>query len=157
LGFSKETKEKASFNYNSNPTKKNSAVSMSSIEAKLDKIEDAIVRLTGISGDLKAMIAVNDSRLTQQEKLSEELHIIIESRRLENDAKLKDVYNTMRDQDNGILTEISKLRKESNDQHTILSNKINQLERYIFVAIGGGIVITWLVSYAANYFKILCH
>ena len=130
---------------------------MSSIEAKLDKIEDAIVRLTGISGDLKAMIAVNDSRLTQQEKLSEELHIIIESRRLENDAKLKDVYNTMRDQDNGILTEISKLRKESNDQHTILSNKINQLERYIFVAIGGGIVITWLVSYAANYFKILCH
>jgi len=132
-------------------------VSMSSIEAKLDKIEDAIVRLTGISGDLKAMIAVNDSRLTQQEKLSEELHIIIESRRLENDAKLKDVYNTMRDQDNGILTEISKLRKESNDQHTILSNKINQLERYIFVAIGGGIVITWLVSYAANYFKILGH
>jgi len=130
---------------------------MSSIEAKLDKIEDAIVRLTGISGDLKAMIAVNDSRLTQQEKLSEELHIIIESRRLENDAKLKDVYNTMRDQDNGILTEISKLRKESNDQHTILSNKINQLERYIFVAIGGGIVITWLVSYAANYFKILGH
>ena len=132
-------------------------MSMSSIEAKLDKIEDAIVRLTGISGDLKAMIAVNDSRLTQQEKSAEELHIIIESRRLENDAKLKDVYNTMRDQDNGILTEISKLRKESNDQHTILSNKINQLERYIFVAIGGGIVLTWLISYAANYFKILGH
>ena len=130
---------------------------MNAIDSKLDRIENAIERLTEISGDLKAMIAVNESRITKQEKSSEELHIIVESRRLENDAKLKDVYNTMREQDNGILTEISKLRKESNDQHTILSNKINQLERYIFVAIGGGIVITWLISYAANYFKILGH
>ena len=130
---------------------------MSALDSKLDRIENAIERLTEISGDLKAMIAVNESRITKQEKSSEELHIIVESRRLENDAKLKDVYNTMREQDNSILTEISKLRKESNDQHTILSNKINQLERYIFVAIGGGIVITWLVSYAANYFKILGH
>jgi len=130
---------------------------MSVLDSKLDRIENAIERLTEISGDLKAMIAVNESRITKQEKSSEELHIIVESRRLENDAKLKDVYNTMREQDNGILTEISKLRKESNDQHTILSNKINQLERYIFVAIGGGIVITWLISYAANYFKILGH
>jgi len=130
---------------------------MNVIDSKLDRIENAIERLTEISGDLKAMIAVNESRITKQEKSSEELHVIVESRRLENDAKLKDVYNTMREQDNGILTEISKLRKESNDQHTILSNKINQLERYIFVAIGGGIVITWLVSYAANYFKILGH
>ena len=130
---------------------------MNALDSKLDRIENAIERLTEISGDLKAMIAVNESRITKQEKSSEELHVIVESRRLENDAKLKDVYNTMREQDNGILTEISKLRKESNDQHTILSNKINQLERYIFVAIGGGIVITWLVSYAANYFKILGH
>jgi len=130
---------------------------MSTLDSKLDRIENAIERLTEISGDLKAMIAVNESRITKQEKSSEELHVIVESRRLENDAKLKDVYNTMREQDNSILTEISKLRKESNDQHTILSNKINQLERYIFVAIGGGIVITWLVSYAANYFKILGH
>ena len=130
---------------------------MSTLDSKLDRIENAIERLTEISGDLKAMIAVNESRITKQEKSSEELHVIVESRRLENDAKLKDVYNTMREQDNSILTEISKLRKESNDQHTVLSNKINQLERYIFVAIGGGIVITWLVSYAANYFKILGH
>jgi len=130
---------------------------MNTFDSKLDRIENAIERLTEISGDLKAMIAVNESRITKQEKSSEELHVIVESRRLENDAKLKDVYNTMREQDNGILTEISKLRKESNDQHTILSNKINQLDRYIFVAIGGGIVITWLLSYAANYFKILGH
>jgi hypothetical protein len=155
LGFTKETKEKASLNYHSETVVKNTT--MNALDSKLDRIENAIERLTEISGDLKAMIAVNESRITKQEKSSEELHVIVESRRLENDAKLKDVYNTMREQDNGILTEISKLRKESNDQHTILSNKINQLERYIFVAIGGGIVITWLVSYAANYFKILGH
>ena len=128
---------------------------MVSVEAKLDRIEDAIVRLTGISSDLKSMIAVNESRITQQEKSSEELHIVIEARRVENDAKLKDVYDTMREQDNGILSEISKLRKESSDQHTILSNKINQLERYIWIAIGGGMVLTWLASNPQHYFKVV--
>lgn len=128
---------------------------MVSVEVKLDRIEDAIVRLTGISGDLKSMIAVNESRITQQEKSSEELHILIEARRVENDAKLKDVYDTMREQDNSILSEISKLRKESSDQHNILSNKINQLERYIWIAIGGGMVLTWLASNLVHYFKIV--
>jgi hypothetical protein len=128
---------------------------MVSVEAKLDRIEDAIVRLTGISGDLKSMIAVNESRITQQEKSSEELHIVIEARRVENDAKLKDVYDTMREQDNSILSEISKLRKESSDQHNILSNKINQLERYIWIAIGGGMVLTWLASNLVHYFKVV--
>ena len=128
---------------------------MVSVETKLDRIEDAIVRLTGISGDLKSMIAVNESRISQQEKFSQELHIVIEARRVENDTKLKDVYDTMREQDNSILSEISKLRKESSDQHNTLSNKINQLERYIWIAIGGGMVLTWLASNLVHYYKIV--
>jgi sulfatase maturation enzyme AslB (radical SAM superfamily) len=122
-----------------------------------DRIELAIEKLTNVSSDLKAMIAVHDQRIDQQEKTTDTINSYLEKRREEMDVKLKDVYDTMRQQDNNILDEISKLRKESTEQHNILSTKINQLERYIYIAIGGGITITWLISYVANYFKILGH
>jgi hypothetical protein len=120
-----------------------------------DRIEAAIEKLTNVSVELKQMLAVHEQRITQQEKNSNDLHDIVEKRRDELDIKLKDVYNTMRDQDKSIVEEIAKLRKESTDQHNILHSKINQLERYIYLAIGGGIVITWILTNAANYLKIL--
>lgn len=120
-----------------------------------DRIEAAIEKLTNVSIELKAMLAVHEQRITKQEKDSDDLHDIVEKRRDELDTKLKDVYDTMRDQDKSIVEEIAKLRKESTEQHNILHTKINQLERYIYIAIGGGMVITWLMTNAANYLKLL--
>jgi hypothetical protein len=120
-----------------------------------DRIEAAIEKLTNVSIELKQMLAVHEQRIGQQEKTSSELHIVVEKRRDELDVKLKDVYTTMREQDNNILEEITKMRKESTDQHNILSSKINQLEKYIWMAIGGGMVITWFLTNLANYLKLL--
>ena len=122
-----------------------------------DRIEAAIEKLTTISNDLKSMIAVHDQRLGQQEKIIDTINAYLEKRREEMDNKLKEVYDTMREQDNSILSEISKLRAESTEAHKTLTAKINQMERYIWVAIGGGITLTWVVSLIANYFKILGH
>ena len=120
-----------------------------------DRIEAAIEKLTSISAELKQMLAVHDQRISQQEKETSSLDLKFEKRREVMDGKLNDVYNTMREQDNGILEEIAKLRKESTEQHNVLSNKINQLEKYIYIAIGGGMVITWILTNAANYLKLL--
>lgn len=120
-----------------------------------DRIEAAIEKLTAVSADLKAMLAVHEQRISQQEKDSDDLHDIVEKRREEMDNKIKDVYNTMREQDNIVCEEIKKLRNESTEQHNILSNKINQLEKFIWMAIGGGIVITWVLTNLSHYFKIL--
>jgi hypothetical protein len=120
-----------------------------------DRIEAAIEKLTSISAELKQMLAVHDQRISQQEKETSSLDLKFEKRREVMDGKLNDVYNTMREQDNGILEEIAKLRKESTEQHNILSAKINQLEKYIYIAIGGGMVITWILTNAANYLKLL--
>lgn len=120
-----------------------------------DRIEAAIEKLTSISSELKTMIAVHEQRITNQEKDSDDIHNILEQRRVELDGHLVKVYDTMRDQDKGILEEIAKLRKESTDQHNILHSKINQLERYIYIAIGSGMVITWVLTNAINYLKII--
>ena len=114
-----------------------------------------IERLTQISMDLKSMLAVHEQRIGQQEKTTDNIAGYLEKRREELDVKLKDVYDTMRSQDNSILEEITKLRTESTEQHKFLTDKISKLERYIWLAIGGGMTIVWLLSYAANYFKVL--
>ena len=118
-----------------------------------DRIEAAIEKLTVVSADLKAMIAVHEQRIIQQEKETSSLDLKFEKRRELMDDKLNDVYNTMRDQDNGILAEITKLRAESSEQHNILSSKINQLEKFIWMAIGGGMVLTWALTNVVHFFK----
>ena len=119
-----------------------------------DRIETAIEKLTNVSIDLKQMIAVHDQRISQQEKTSLTLETKFEKRRELMDSKLKDVYETMRAQDNNVLEEINKLHKELTEQHNVLSNKINQLEKLIWLAIGGGTVITWFLTNLANYLKV---
>ena len=118
-----------------------------------DRIEAAIEKLTSVSADLKAMLAVHEQRIIQQEKETSSLDLKFEKRRELMDEKLNDVYNTMRDQDNGILEEISKLRAESTEQHNILSSKINQLEKFIWMAIGGGMVVTWALTNLVHFLK----
>jgi peptidoglycan hydrolase CwlO-like protein len=118
------------------------------------KINSLLEQLVAISTDLKAMLAVHDERLNHQERQTENLGSTVEKRREELDTKLKDVYDTMREQDNNIFAEISKLRQESTEAHKELNNRISQLEKYIWFAIGGGIVISWIATNLANYLRI---
>ena len=125
--------------------------------APTNRIDIAVEKLTEISGELKAMIAVHEQRLNQQEKETDDIHTTLEKRRDEVDFKLKDVYNTMRDQDNNIIECLNQLRKESTDQHKLLNEKIGKLEKFIWVAIGGGMVLVWLLSNLSTYFKVFGH
>ena len=113
-----------------------------------------IEKLAQVSMDLKAMLSVHEERLNRQEKTTDNITLYIEKRRDESDQKLKDVYDTMRNQDNIILEELSKIRTESQEAHKALTNRITTLERYIWMAIGGGIVVTYILATAAQYFKI---
>jgi len=122
-----------------------------------DRIDIALEKLTEISSELKSMLAVHEQRLNQQEKQTDEIHDTLEKRRDEVDIKLKDVYDTMRDQDNNIIDCLNQLRKESTDQHKSLNEKIGKLEKFIWVAIGGGMVLVWLLSNVSTYFKIFTH
>lgn len=127
-----------------------------------------IEKLVEASLDLKSMISVHDQRITGHDKSIDSIGVYIEKRREEMDIKLKDVYDTMRSQDNHIIEEITKLRTESNEAHRQLSEKINEkieglggkinkLERYVWMAIGGGIVASYIVSTLLSYFKLLGH
>jgi len=118
-----------------------------------DRIEAAIEKLTNVSIELKQMLAVHELRITNQEKSSGELQVVVEKRREELDQKLKEVYDTIRDRDDKILTEIKNVREEHNKHYNCLDNKFNAMQKYIWLAIGGGMVITWVLSNITNFIK----
>jgi uncharacterized protein YPO0396 len=124
---------------------------------RLDKIDGWMQKLTEISVDLKSMLAVHEQRLGQHDKQHDYIEDMVEQRRIQTDRQIDDVYNIMRDQDNKIISELHALREESSRQHHEMSNKISKMERFMWMAIGGGMVAVWLLSYVANYFKILSH
>jgi anion-transporting ArsA/GET3 family ATPase len=128
---------------------------LTSVEKRQDRIEIAITRLTEISSDLNKMLAVHEQRLLQQEKNMDNIEEVLERRREESDIKLKDVYETMRSEDNKILNELNAMRKESTEQHNKLTERLNSLENKVFLYIGGISVIVFLLTYGPNILKFL--
>jgi len=124
-------------------------------DKRIDKIEDAISRLTTISADLQKMLAVNEQRLIQQEKQVNNLEEVVEKRREESELKLKDVYDTIRVEDRNILEELNRMRTEANIQHEKLSLKISEMQKVIWIYMGGFALIAFLISYGGPVVRLL--
>lgn len=131
------------------------AADFSSLEKRQDRLELLIEKLTNIQIDLNKMLAVHEQRINSTEKHFDELENVVEKRREESDIKLKDVYVTMRSEDNKILAELNSIRKESTEQHNILANKINEIEKRLWMYIGGVSVIVFVLTHTETIFKIL--
>ena len=131
------------------------AETIQNIEKRQTRLEDAIERLTKISSDLSTMVAVQEQRVTQQEKDSNILFNMVEKQKEELDVKLNEVYKNMNEQEKNIFEEISKFRQDTAQQYTKLNERISQLEKYIWMAIGGGIVASWAISYLMKYFNLI--
>lgn len=120
-----------------------------------ERIEDAIEKLTEISVDLSKMLAVHEQRLNQQEKQIDNLDGALQDFRGSSELKLKDVYDTIRTEDKNILEEITKIRVEANEQHEKMTDRITEMEKTIWVYMGGFTAIFFLLSYGQNILKLI--
>jgi len=127
---------------------------VSEIEKRQDRLEDAIERLTEISSDLNKMIAVHEQRINQNERSVSILENVVERRREESDSKLKDVYDTIRNEDKNILVELNKMREEQKTQHTEISKKMTAMEKIIWVYMGGFSVVIFLITNGSALLKL---
>ena len=126
---------------------------MSDIETRFFKIDDAIQRLAVVSSDLSKMLAVQEHRLTQQEKSTDHIAFLIEKRREDLEVKLKEVYETMREEDGAILDEIKKSRVASDVHHERLEAKVTKLEKLALLATGSAITVGFILGLVERYFK----
>ena len=128
-------------------------MSNSEIERRQDRLEDAIERLTEISADLNKMLAVQEQKLTHQEKSVNLLAEIMEKRREEYDKKIQNVYDVMRDEDKKVLLELELIRKEQKEQHKSITDRMSALEKIIWTYLGGFSVIMFVISYGPTLLK----
>ena len=106
------------------------------IEKRQDRMEDAIERLTQISYDLNRMLAVQDQRITQQEK---NVHIIekaAEDRKEEIQIRFKTVND-----------KIEQIEEKHNDQIDEIKKEVKNIEKIIWTYLGGFSVLVFLIIY----------
>jgi len=121
------------------------------IHARLDT---AIEKLTELAVNIKSMLAVHESKIARAEQVDDDIFVLLESRRKEWDADLKELHsrittNTrelreeMIDCENRILQEVRGVRGE-------LSGRVGILEKWRWLIIGGAIVIGLIMSDARD-------
>lgn len=123
-------------------------------ELRFSKIDDAIQRLAVVSADLSKMLAVHELRLTQQEKNTDQITFLMEKRREDLESKLKEVYDTMKEEDRAILDEIRKSRVASDEHHQRLEAKVTKLERLALLVTGSAITVGFILGMVEKYFKV---
>ena len=120
---------------------------MSDIERRQDRQEDAIERLTNISVDLNKLIAVQEQRITQQEKETETIFRMFENRRNEFDGKIKENLKESQEKQNKVLEELNFFKKEYKENCNKMNNRINALEKYMWMAMGAFTIFTLLINF----------
>ena len=109
------------------------------------RLDTAIEKLTELAVNIKSMLAVHESKIARAEQVDDDIFVLLESRRKEWDADLKELHsrittNTrelreeMIDCEKRILMEIRSVRGE-------LSGRVGLLEKWRWLIIGGAIVV----------------
>ena len=115
---------------------KNEVEQVASVNTKLD---NAIDKLTDISGGIKSMLAVHEEKITRQEKIDE---VIFEKLKDRAD-EISDVYRELKKDvemsEKRLLIEIKSLKND-------IGARVGVLEKYRWIIIGGAIVIGWILS-----------
>ena len=118
------------------------------------RLDTAIEKLTELAVNIKSMLAVHESKIARAEQVDDDIFVLLESRRKEWDADLKELHsrittNTrelreeMIDCEKRILQEVRGVRGE-------LSGRVGLLEKWRWLIIGGAIVIGLIMSDARD-------
>jgi len=135
---------------------------MAQVGTLVDRLDVTIEKLTEVSTRVSELLAVQGTRLLNQEKVSEQIQTLIETRRVETDTNIKDVYirvervekdlyNDIEASQEKVLTEIKEMRAESTTQHNELKTKVNRLEKWMWTLIGGIAVVSFVIQVGIKF------
>ena len=93
--------------------------------------------------------------MIQQEKGADLLAKLVENRRIEVEDKIDLVYNSFRTEDRQILDELKGMKEAVNKQHDEQNERINKIEKLIWMVSGGAAVLGYLINIGTTYYKIL--
>ena len=122
------------------------------ISTIVDRFDVAIDKLTEVSTSVSQLLAVHETKITAHDVLTKQTVELMEKRRIETDDKIqilherissgeRELKTNIDKQYDELMTEIKEMRAESTKQHTTLSDRITAMEKWMWIVIGGAIVV----------------
>ena len=135
---------------------------MAQVGTLVERLDVTIEKLTEVSTRVSELLAVQGTRLENQEKVSEQIQTLVEKRRVETDTNIKDVYIRVERVEKDlydeieasqvkVLREIKEMRAESTTQHNELKGKVNRLEKWMWTCIGAIVVISFVIQVGIKF------
>ena len=137
---------------------------MAQVNTLVDRLDLTIEKLTEVSTTVSQLLAVQGSRLEQQEKSSAQFSMLLEKRRdeaMENADMLhkritsaeKDFKQEIEKLNNKILDEMKAMREDNARQQAEMIKKITDLEKWVWIVSGGAAVVGFLASHVIDLSK----
>jgi len=136
-----------------------------SIMANLcEKFDTTIDKMQEIASNLSRMVSLQEQRLETQEVATKEIQSVMEMRRVEHNNDIKELHSRIttvnrelsekiEETEKTILHELQEIRKEIKDSHKKENNgdnsfmkRLEQIEAWRYMMIGGIVVITWILA-----------
>ena len=133
------------------------------ISSLFEKLDTAIEKMGDVSNNIARMLAVHEERLNKQDHIDEELFTLVERRRQEIQGDIKELHSRIttisrelsddiNETEQRIMTAmtygmadikkcITEETKTTTQQRVDLEKRINDLERWKWLVMGGSIVI----------------
>ena len=135
---------------------KNEVEQIASVNTKLD---NAIDKLTDISGSIKSMLAVHEEKLSKQEEIDKAIFNLLENRRVESDSKFEDIHGRLNKSVEGLREEVElsekRLMCEIKSLASNLDGRIGVFEKYRWIIIGAAIVLGLSMPQILSVIKII--
>ena len=123
------------------------------------KLDNAIDKLTDISGSIKSMLAVHEEKLSKQEEIDKAIFNLIENRRIEFDNNYKELHARINKIHNQLTDEIEMSEKrlmcEIKTLNSNLDGRIGVFEKYRWIIIGAAIVLGLSMPQIFNIIKVI--
>ena len=97
------------------------------------KFDTAIDRLTTVSNSIDKMLGIHENRLMNQEKQAEVIH------------------NRITDFKKELIDEIKQLRKENEEQHKMVSERLERLEKWRWFVVGIAAAIGFILAQVKSF------
>ena len=130
----------------------------------VDRLNNAIEKITNVTTDIGKILAVHDQRLDRGEKATNDVFDLLEKRRQEMNEDIKELHSRITTTTRELSTEISDVRKcivdgiddlkkelkedqkFHNEKQSKLEERIDALEKWRYMLVGGGIVGGFLIN-----------
>ena len=103
------------------------------------RLDTAIDKLTNISSGIKSMLAVHEEKLNQAEKLDEIIFSKLKDRQEDTETRYRQLKDNMDMTEKRIMNEIRSIKNS-------LGEKVNMLEKWKYLIIGGSIVMGFILA-----------